>query len=170
MRRLALTLGFVAALGVSGGCNKRANDHDAVRAGIMQHLTAVGSLNMGAMDMDIRSVSVNGNQARAEVEFRLKGNASGAGMQVAYNLEKRDGAWVVLKTQPLGGAIQHPDPNQNPQRNQNLHSGGLPNFREILNSTGTPAQGAPPAGHPAVGSSQSNPPPSAPAPTPNSKP
>jgi hypothetical protein len=167
MRIMTLILTFAAALWVSNGCAKKVSDNDAVRAGIHQHLVAVGTLNMNAMDMDIRSLSVNGNQAHAEVEFRPKGNPSGAGMQVAYNLEKRDGAWVVSKTQPLGGMIQHPDPNQNPQSIRDVHSGTLPNFKEMLNSTASPAQGVLPPGHPALGSSQSNSPSNTQAPSPN---
>jgi hypothetical protein len=121
----------------------------AIRAGIMQHLTSMGTLNMGAMDMDMHRVSINGNAAHAEVEFRPKtGAPQGAGMQVAYNLEKHDGAWVVLKTQPLDGMIQHPGPNQNPHRNPSVHAGSLPNFADILNPATAPAKGALPAGHP----------------------
>ena len=106
----ALAIGLSAVLLAPGGCKKESSDKDAISAGIMQHLNGVGTLNMSAMEMDIRSVSVNGNQAHAEVEFRPKtGGAPGAGMQVAYNLEKRDGAWVVSKTQPVGGMSQHPD-------------------------------------------------------------
>ena len=106
MKRLALALGLTAALIVAGGCKKQQSDRDAIRAGIMLHLSSVGGLNLGAMDMDIHSVTVNGNQAHAEVEFKPKGSGpQGAGMQVAYNLEKRDGAWVVQKTQPMGGAM-----------------------------------------------------------------
>ena len=86
-----------AAFFTIGGCKQQPNDKDAIRAGILQHLTVVGTLHISAMEMDIRSVSINGNQAHAEVEFRPKtGAAPGAGMQVAYNLEKRDGSWVVL--------------------------------------------------------------------------
>jgi len=157
MKRFALGLGLAAALFAVAGCKKQAADNDAIRAAIMQHLTGIGTLNMSAMDMDIRSVSINGNQAHAEVEFRPKsGGAPGAGMQVAYNLEKRDGTWVVLKSQPAGGMIQHPDSNQNPHQNQDIHT-GLPNFNDILNPAGTPAQGTLPPGHPAVGSQPSNP-------------
>jgi hypothetical protein len=160
-KRFAFALGLVAALLVSGGCKKQPSDNDAIRAGIMQHLTSVGTLNISAMDVDLRSVSINGNQAHADVEFRPKtGGAPGAGMQVSYNLEKRDGNWVVLKTQPLGGMIQHPDPNQNPHANQDVHSGSLPNFNEVLNPTGAPAQGALPPGHPPVNSQQPSPAPS----------
>jgi hypothetical protein len=170
MKRVALVLGLVAALSVSGGCKKRPSDNDAIRSGIMQHLTSVGTLNISAMDVDIRSVSVNGNQAHAEVEFRPKtGGAPGPGMQVGYNLEKRDGNWVVLKSQALGG-MQHPDPNQNPHVNQDVHSGSLPNFNDVLNPSGTPAQGALPVGHPPVNSQQPNTQPSGQAQTPVKKP
>ncbi|HYL84282.1 MAG TPA: hypothetical protein VE263_08615 [Candidatus Angelobacter sp.] len=155
MKRLALALGLAAALFSASGCKKQASDNDGIRAGILQHLAGVGTLNMGSMDMDIRTVSVNGNQAHAEVEFRPKnGGTPGAGMQVGYNLEKRDGAWVVLKSQPLGGMIQHPDPGQNPHNTQDVHS-GIPNFKDILSPPGTPAQGTLPPGHPPVNSQAS---------------
>src|SRR5258708_8527455 len=150
-KRSATAILLFAAFFHISGCKHQPSDTDAIRSGILQHLTAVGTLNISAMQMDIRSVSINGNQAHAEVEFRPKtGAAPGAGMQVAYNLEKRDGSWVVLKTQAAGGMIQHPDPNQNPHQNQNVHSGSLPNFSDVLNPTGAPAQGALPPGHPQV--------------------
>ena len=69
-------------------------------------------------------------------------------MQVAYNMEKRDGAWVVKKTQAAGGTIEHPAPGANPHQSQNVHSGGLPNINDILNPTGASAPGALPPGHP----------------------
>ncbi len=157
MRNVAAALGLSAALLLGGGCKKQHSDNDAIRAGIMQHLDGVGTLNMSAMEMDIRSVSINGNQAHAEVVFRPKtGAPPGAGMQVAYNLEKRDGAWVVQKTQPVGGMIQHPDPNKNPHQNQDVHSGRLPNFSDIVNPAGTSTQGALPPGHPPVNAQQPN--------------
>src|ERR1700674_3542241 len=156
MKRIALALGFFAALLAAGGCKKQQNDNDAIRAGIMQHLTGVGTLNMSAMVMDIQRVSINGNQAHAEVEFRPKtGSPQGAGMQVSYNLEKRDGAWLVLKTQAAGGMIQHPDPNKNPHQNPDVHSGSLPDFSDIVNPVGAPAGGALPPGHPPVNSQPS---------------
>ena len=152
MKRLALVLGLAAAFVFVGGCKKQASENEAIRAGIQQHLNGVGTLNLGAMDMNIRSVSINGNQAHAEVEFLPKsGGTPGSGMQVAYNLEKRDGAWVVMKTQPLGG-MQHPDPGQNPSKAQDVHS-GMPNFSDIVKPSTAP--GALPSGHPQVGSQPS---------------
>jgi hypothetical protein len=158
MKRLSIAMLVFVACCSLGGCKAQASDNDAIRAGILRHLTAVGTLNINAMDMDIRSVSINGDQAHAEVEFRPKtGGVPGAGMQVAYNLEKRDGTWTVLKTQAAGGAIQHPDPSQNPHQNQNVHSGTLPDFNSVLNPAGAPASGALPPRHPPVATPQSNP-------------
>ena len=155
MKRVAPAAGIFVLLIGMGACKKQANDNDAIRAGILRHLTSIGTLNMSAMDMDIRSVSVNGNQAHAEVEFRPKNNGTpGAGMRVAYNFEKRDGPWVVLKSQSSGGMIQHPDPGQNPHTNPEVHSGAIPDFNEIWKPSTPPRQGTLPPGHPPVNSSQ----------------
>ena len=54
MKKLGLALGLSAALMLGGGCKKQVSDNDAIRAGILQHLNGVGTLNMSAMDMDIR--------------------------------------------------------------------------------------------------------------------
>jgi hypothetical protein len=151
MTRTYLRVGFSVVFLFAGGCKSQQSDNAAIRAGIMQHLNGVGTLNMSAMNMDIKSASINGNQAHAEVEFRPKtGAPEGAGMQVAYNLEKRDGLWVVLKTQAAGGMIEHPAPGQNPHQNQSVHTGQLPNFSEVLNPAGSPAPATLPPGHPAI--------------------
>src|SRR5260370_39973386 len=124
MKPIGLALGLFAALFVSNACKKQQSDNEAIRAGIMQHLNGVGTLNISAMEMDIRSVSINGNQAHAEVEFRPKtGSPPGAGMPVGYNLEKRDVALLLQKTQPAGGLIHHPEPNTDSHQNQDLDSG-----------------------------------------------
>jgi len=149
-RTLALLL--TASFFGFGACKKQTSDNDAIRAGILQHLTSIGTLNMSAMEMDMRSVAVTGNQAHVEVEFRAKTNGPpGGGMQVAYDLEKRGDAWVVLKSQPLGG-MQHPSTSQNPSANQPVHS--MPNFNELLNPSGTSGQTTLPPGHPPVNSTQ----------------
>lgn len=158
MKRLIPALGLAIALLGLNACKKQTSDNEAIRAGILLHLTSIGTLNMSAMDMDMRSVAVAGNQAHAEVEFRAKNSGpQGGGMQVAYDLEKRGGAWVVLKSQPLGG-MQHPATNQSPGANQPVHS--MPNFKELMDPSGAPAQGALPPGHPPVSSQPSNPSPS----------
>lgn len=159
MKSTALAAALAAALLFTGGCKKQQDEKGAIRAGIMQHLNGLGTLNMSAMDMDIKTVSITGDTAHAEVEFRPKtGGAPGAGMQVAYNLEKHDGAWVVQKTQAAGGNIQHPEPGANPHLNQDVHPGSpnaMPNFNDIMNPAGAPASGPLPPGHPPVNSQTS---------------
>lgn len=168
MKPLALGLGLAIALFGLSACKRQTNDSDAISAGILQHLTSIGTLNMSAMDMDMRSVAVTGNQAHAEVEFRAKNSGPpGGGMQVAYDLEKRGDTWVVLKSQPLGG-MQHPSTNQNPSANQPVHS--MPNFNDLLNPSGAPGQGALPPGHPAVNPQQPSSTPSSQEQTPAKKP
>lgn len=162
--KMALLVGSLALVCFFAGCKKHVSDNDAIRAGILQHLRVVGTLNISAMEMDFRNISINGNQARAEVEFRPKtGAPPGAGMLVAYNLEKRPDGWVVMQTQPAGGMIDHPAPGQTPPQNPNVHSNTsavLPNFSELVNPGSAPATlppGHPPINSPAASQAQSPP-------------
>lgn len=152
MEHAALRLALLAVLVGVLGCNSAQSDSDGIRDGINQHLTSLKTLNLGGMDMNIMNVSIQGNQAQAQVEFRPKSGApQGAGMQVSYSLAKQDGKWVVQSTAPAGGTIEHPAPGQNPhQGTTSPASASLPDFRNLVNSG--PASVALPPGHPAVNS------------------
>ena len=142
--------------GFAGACKKQQTDNEGIRAGITQHLSSLNTLNLSAMDMDVNNVAIQGRQARAQVTFRPKtGAAPGAGMQVAYQLEKRDAAWVVVKTEAAGGMIAHPatDANPNSQAGAESMHGNLPNFREMIPPSTSSAPGALPPGHPPVDAS-----------------
>jgi hypothetical protein len=156
MKRTLVLLSFIGLLALSVGCKNQDSDRDAVRSGIHQHLASLKTLNLGAMDMNITNVSIQGNKAQAQVEFRPKtGAPQGAGMQVAYSLEKQDGLWVVQYTQPAGGSIEHPAPGENPHKNANsTSSSSMPNFRDLLPAGA--GSGPLPPGHPAL-SGQGNP-------------
>jgi hypothetical protein len=139
------------------GCQKKATDDDAIRAAINKHLLAIGTLNLQAMEMDVTQVAVQDDHATAQVTFRPKtGAPAGAAMQVAYQLEKREGNWNVMKTAAAGGMIEHPAPGTNPHgpAQGTVHS-SLPNFQEMLGSPNPDATTLPP-GHPPVG--QASPP------------
>lgn len=143
-------------LALSVGCKNRATDKDAIRAGISQHLAALSTLNLSAMDMDVNDIDIQGLQARAQVTFRPKNGApAGSGMQVAYQLEKRNSAWVVVKTEAAGGMIAHPVTNANPHAQPGSDSmhGNLPNFRDMLPPSNPQSGGALPPGHPAIDAS-----------------
>jgi hypothetical protein len=155
MKRAALVFSFIGLHSLFAGCKKQEGDSDAIRSGINQHLTSLKTLNLGAMDMNITSVSIQGNQAQAQVEFRPKAGApQGAGMQVSYSLAKQNGEWVVQNSQPAGGSIQHPGPGESPHMSTTAPSaspsGSLPNFRDLVPGGGGAASNSLPPGHPPV--------------------
>ena len=152
MKRTLFLLTFLGLVVLSAGCKKQESDADAIRSGINQHLAGLKTLNLGAMDMNITNVSVQGNQAQAQVEFKPKtGAPQGAGMQVAYSLQKQNGLWVVQNTQPAGGSIQHPAPGENPHMDTGSPtSGTMPNFRDLVPGGGGGNSSALPPGHPPV--------------------
>jgi hypothetical protein len=156
MNRAVVYFTFFVTLAWIGGCAKPVSDTDAIRSGIDEHLNSLKTLNLGAMDMNIQTVSIQGNHADAQVEFRPKaGGPPGAGMQVSYKLDKLDGKWVVQNSQPAGGMIEHPAPGQNPHQNTSpAASSPLPDFRNLVGAgSGTQL----PPGHPPVNSQGSMP-------------
>jgi hypothetical protein len=170
MPRAAHFLAIAALLSLFTGCKKQASDGDAIRDGINQHLAGVKTINLSAMDMDVTSYSVQGNQAQAQVEFRPKGGGP-AGMQVSYTLEKQNGAWVVQNAQPMGMGGSGANPNMMPSAPSSSgssssgpsssgpsSSGSMPNFRELVPGGGGGNGGALPPGHPPInGQAPANP-------------
>ena len=150
-----------ATLLIAGACKSKMDDKEAIRAGVIRYLGSRNTLNVSAMDIHVTQASVNGNQAEAQVEIRLKnGPPDGASMKLSYNLEKRGEDWAVVKSQPAGGTMQHPAPGEMPP-------GGLPPGHPKVNG----AAGQAPPGHPDFNEilKSAQPPASqAPAPTPSS--
>jgi hypothetical protein len=159
MKRATYFLTVIGLLVVFTSCKKQESDADGIRSGINQHLAGLKTLNLTAMDMNITNVSIQGNQAQAQVEFKPKAGApQGAGMQVAYSLAKQNGLWVVQNSQPSGGSIQHPGPGENPHTNETSPSSGtMPNFRDLVPGGASGGSGgALPPGHPPI-NTQGNP-------------
>src|SRR5262249_10288292 len=76
------------------GCKHKQTEDEAIRAPIRQHPVSLATLNLQAMNTDFNRITVNNNQASADVSFRPKtGAPAGAAMQVSYQLEKQDGNW-----------------------------------------------------------------------------
>jgi hypothetical protein len=152
MNRAILAALLGALLLCTAACKSpKADDKEAIRQGVVDHLTSMKGLNIPNMDISVTQYSVNGNQAQAQVEIRAKnGDASGGSMQLAYNLEKRGDQWVVVKSQPAGGSLQHPGPGEMPpggtmprghpgvggSAGQPVHS----DLNEIMKSAQPPAQ------------------------------
>lgn len=128
-----LTLALVAAAGCSRGTSRPAStetpERAAIRTALEKYLNERGTLNMAAMDMVIKDVKFDGDRAEAHVEFRAKG-MEGAGMDMAYLLERQGAQWVVksgtspeVQThppvgQPEGGALPPSHPPITPPKKE----------------------------------------------------
>jgi hypothetical protein len=124
MNRRIWTWTMIFLLAFAAGCKKQANEQDAIRASIEKHLSGRSDLNLSAMDREVKQISVNGDHATAQVEFRLKqGNAS---MQVAYALERQGGEWTVTNSQPGGGEDPHSGMRSRPSAAPGAGSNSMP--------------------------------------------
>jgi hypothetical protein len=143
-------------------CKSKNDDKEAIRAGVVKHLSSLNMLNLSNMDISVTQAMVNGNQAQAQVEIRSKGGDPNAPpMQINYALEKHGEEWVVLKSTGMGGGgMQHPGPGEAPAPGSapgtmppghpNVTTGAgqkpadHPDFNAILNGTQGSSQQAPP--------------------------
>ena len=93
---------------IAGGCKSQnkisANDEAAVRAGIQRHLSQSG-VNLDAMSQETKKITITGDQALADVDFRLKNGDQNVGMSVEYVLQRKNGQWDVVKSQAVGGQV-----------------------------------------------------------------
>jgi hypothetical protein len=133
-----------ALLLLSGGC-KKTDEKQAIRAGVMKHISSMNGLNVNNMDIVVTQATINGNTAQANVDIRAKnGDPNAQPMHLVYNLEKQGPDWVVVKGQSTGG-MQHPAPGDTPPGNLppgHPSTGGTsgqlpanhPDFNSILNS------------------------------------
>ena len=130
------------------GCNRGVQDKDAVRQGVLDHLAQV-QLNMASMNVEVTSVQFNGNHAEATVSFSPKGGNAAQGMSMRYQLEKKDGRWVVMGRKdagqsPHGGRAMAPAaPGM-----ENPHGGGAPSAPGMPGGAGKmpSPENLPPAG------------------------
>jgi hypothetical protein len=144
-----LMMALIAAVAFAAACSKSASDQDAIRASIEKHLTSRADLNLSAMDREVKQITVDGDKATAQVEFRLK--QGGGNMQVDYALARQGGEWTVLVSQPGGGQVSHPSMNQPPPNFAPSGAPGeLPSFDNLLKNGPSNSGKSLPAGHPTV--------------------
>jgi hypothetical protein len=150
----SILLAFVLSLML--GCNKDSGTlqpqsqkpEDSIRFAIQTHLAHKGTLNVQAFDTDVKRVTIQGDHAQAEVEFRVKGGPGA--MQLTYALEKKDGAWSVIESDPVGSNFSHPSLDQAQSPSTDETTGAGHSLADTLRSFGVgpaPRQTLP-AGHP----------------------
>ena len=121
------------------GCSSDIQNKEAVRQGVIDHLSANTGLNLASMDVEVTSVMFRGNEADATVAFRPRGSTdAGAGLQMQYTLEQSGSKWVV-KDKAEGGGSPHGGPP----------GGEVPPGHPPMGEA--PPSGDLPEGHPPVG-------------------
>ncbi len=149
-----MTRAFLAiALAVFlSGCNRAPENRDAVRQGVVEHLSRNAALDMNQLDVEITDVKFQGNEATAAVAIRPK-TTPDQGMTMSYTLERRGEKWQVRgRGAGHGGGMGAATPP--PQTG----GGELPTGHPPVNSQGGTSQGGGraagelPAGHPPVNS------------------
>ena len=76
------------------GCAKDINNKDAVKEAVLKRLASVSGLNMSGMEVEVSNVSFQGNQAEAQVAFKVKGSADSM-LNMSYKLERKGDEWTV---------------------------------------------------------------------------
>jgi len=113
---------FPVALALLAGCSKNIQTNEAVRAGVIKHLSQNSGLNLASMDIEVTSVTFRDNEADAVVGFKPKGAGAASGMSMRYTLERQGNEWVVKKKADsgMGHGMMPPQGEAPPQE------GGLP--------------------------------------------
>jgi hypothetical protein len=124
MKRWVWTFATALLCVLAIGCRKQANDQDAIRASIDKHLNEAAGLNLSAMDHEVKQITINGNQASAQVQFSLKQGGS-MGMEIEYTLERHGKEWTVLKSKAIGMQVTKPEGQDSPPA-PNTGGGSLP--------------------------------------------
>jgi hypothetical protein len=136
------------------GCKKDLQNQDAVKQGVLSYLSKRSDLL--AMDVSVDSVAFQQDEATAQVHFQAKGNTSpAAGMTMQYELERKDGQWVVKARTGSHAAHGAGSPGVNmPPPAEGTSPGSLDGMPHISTPGGAESNGLPP-GHPSVPDSSS---------------
>jgi hypothetical protein len=138
----------VALLTIS--CSRDIQNTDAVKQGVTEYLKASQAktgLNLDAMQIEVRSVSFERDQARANVYISPKGMQTG-GMQLTYVLARTGNKWVVRGRTESGA-----NPHGNQMQEGSPQQGLPPGHPQVPPGGDRPASALPP-GHPPMGSKQ----------------
>lgn len=88
------------------GCAKDIQSKEAVRQGVIDHLSGRAGLDLGSMNIEVTSVTFRGDEADATVSFQAKGaNDPASGMQMQYTLERKGNRWAVKAKAGAGGGM-----------------------------------------------------------------
>ena len=131
MNRRISTCTMIFLFAFATGCKTQVSDQDAIRTGIDKHLSGLTGMNMSAMEREVKQVSINGDHATAQVEFRAKQGT--ATMQVEYTLDRQGAEWNVVGSQPKMGQNPRPGMGMPPPASPDAGSNSTPQGHPRVN-------------------------------------
>ena len=158
IRRTLIMLAVIVPAGLNVGCNNSrqwkqspgvrgqtgsamsdsspvsASDAAAIRTAIETHLRDRAGLDMSMMDMNIDTIQISGEQARAKASFIF--NQGGGLMAMNYMLSRSGKGWEVTSSQPADGSFTHPpmDPAHSSEAPQASDASPASDFTDFINS------------------------------------
>lgn len=139
---------LIGAVALLAGCSNRNIDSlEAVKRGIIRDIS--NNVNVGAMDVNVVSVSFRDKEADAVVSFAPRGGTPQQGLTMNYTLERQGAEWHIKKRAqgdlqrhaaqaPPGTGMGNPDSSQLPPGHPSTNEGG-----QTLPSGHPPLSGSP---------------------------
>jgi len=84
---------IIGALALAG-CKKAGENKEAVKEGVLTHLSKNAALDVNQLAIDVTDVKFNGNEATATVSIKPK-SAPEQAMSMSYTLERQGEKWLV---------------------------------------------------------------------------
>ena len=88
-----LILPAIAFLALAGCAHRNTDNLEAVKQGVIRDIGK--NINVGAMDVNVVSVSFRGAEADAVVSFAPKGGTPAQGLTMNYTMERKDDGWHI---------------------------------------------------------------------------
>ncbi len=83
----------VAVLALAGCAHRNTDNLEAVKQGVIRDISK--NINVGAMDVNVVSVSFRGLEADAVVSFAPKGGTPAQGLTMNYTMERKGDEWHI---------------------------------------------------------------------------
>jgi hypothetical protein len=97
----SLVPGLIAFFILAGCSGRNADTVEAVKQGVIRDISK--SVNVGAMDVNVVSVSFRDKEADAVVSFAPKGGTVAQGLTMNYTMERRGNEWYIKKKSGMQG-------------------------------------------------------------------
>ena len=85
----------MSIIALAGCSNRNVDSLEAVKQGVIGDLSKTKDINMGAMDVNVVSVSFRDKEADAVVSFAPKGGSAAQGLTMSYTMERQGGEWHI---------------------------------------------------------------------------